>query len=389
MMSASINEIQKITDAQNLRGKRVFLSLGIDVPCKGDEVLDDFRLRMVLPTVLFLREQGAKVLIFGKRGSKKDESLKPIYTYFAKLLPLKFANDIDDVETQRSVATMVNSDVLLFENVRQYEGENKNDPVFAKKLSDFADIYVNESFPVSHREESSIVGVPQFLPSYAGIRFMEEVTELSRAFTPPHPFLFMVGGAKFDTKLPLLEKFFPLADHIFVGGALQNDFFRAHGYETGRSVVSEKEFDMKSMLHHPKLVLPVDVRVEREDKTTAIVKPKEVTKRDRIVDAGPETTEMLRAYAEQASYILWNGPLGFYEDGFKQQTEALAHVVAHAPCDAVIGGGDTLAAIATLGLEHTKKGLFLSTGGGAMLDFLSNGTLPGIEALVGRYQYVA
>ncbi len=381
------SEIPNIASIPHLGGKRVFLSLGIDVPCRGDEVLDDFRLRAVIPTILFLQDRGARVLIFGKRGSKKDESLQPICLYLQKLFPVTFVGSVDGEDTKRTVANMKEGDIVLFENIRQYDEESKNDPEFAKKLAAFADVYVNECFPVSHREEASIVGVPQFLPSYAGLRFMEEVHSLSKAFAPQHPFLFMIGGAKFETKLPLLTRFFPLADQVFVGGALQNDFFRAYGLEIGNSVVSEKEFDMRAILHHPKLLLPIDVEVEHEDKTTSIVKPEEVLKGDKIVDAGPATTEMLKKYIDDAKYIIWNGPLGYYEDGFEKQTKVLAELVAHASADAAIGGGDTLAAIAALGLENKNEKLFLSTGGGAMLDFLSNGTLPGIEALLGRYHY--
>ena len=387
MTTSLPDQIPAVSSALDLGGKRVFLNLGIDVPCRGEEVLDDFRLRMVIPTILFLRDRGARVLIFGKRGSNKDESLRPIHLYFQKLFPVQFLQGIDSYASRRVVPEMKEGEIVLFENIRGYDEETKNDPAFAKKLASLADIYVNECFPVSHREEASIVGVPQFLPSYAGIRFMEEVRALARAFNPPHPFLFIIGGAKFETKLPLLERFFPLADRVFVGGALQNDFFRAYGYEVGRSVVSEKKFDMSTMLHHSKLLLPVDVEVEHEDKTTAIVQPKEVTKGDRIVDAGPGTIEMLKKYMEEAKYIIWNGPLGFYEDGFDTQTKALALFIAKSSADTAIGGGDTLAALSSLKLSSARSNLFLSTGGGAMLDFLSNGTLPGIEALLGRYTY--
>lgn len=387
MTAIHLDKIPSITDAHDLRGKRVFLSLGIDVPCKGDEVLDDFRLHVVLPTLRYLREQGAKVLIFGKRGSKKDESLFPVYQYFLRQFPLTFVGSIDDGKTMETVSCMQDGDVILFENIRQYEGEMMNDKGFAKKLAGFADVYVNECFPVSHREEASIVGVPQFLPSYAGMRFMEEVRSLSRAFESAHPFLFMLGGAKFETKMPLLQKFFKLADHVFVGGALQNDFFRLKGYEIGTSVVSEEPVDLHDMLRDPKLLLPVDVEVEHKDKTVAIVKPEDVMKDDCIVDAGPASIEMLKKYIDESKFIIWNGPLGYYENGFEIQTKALAELVARGSAETIIGGGDTLAAIAALGLEKTKKALFLSTGGGAMLDFLADETLPGIEALLGRYIY--
>ncbi|TSC73761.1 MAG: Phosphoglycerate kinase [Parcubacteria group bacterium Gr01-1014_48] len=363
------------------------MSLGVDVPCKGDEVLDDFRLRAVLPTVQYLRREGARTLIFGKRGSKKEETLSPVYHYFLKQFPLTFVDSIDDQKTADALSHLEDGEMVLFENIRQYDGEITNDKEFAKKLARLADIYVNECFPVSHREEASIVGVPQFLPSYAGIRFMEEVRSLSRAFEPLHPFLFILGGAKFETKIPLLKKFFKLADHVFVGGALQNDFFRLKGYEIGRSVVSEKTIDLGDMLHDPKLLLPIDVEIEHEDKTTAVVKPMHVAKEDRIVDAGPASIKMLKKYIDKSKFIIWNGPLGYYEDGFEAQTKAFAELVNTSSAEVIIGGGDTLAAIAALGLGSRNSKLFLSTGGGAMLDFLARETLPGIEALVERYHY--
>lgn len=372
---------------ENLAGKKVFLRLGIDVPVAGNVITDDFRLRAVLPTLIFLRDAGARVLIVGKCGRDKEETLRPVHEYLLKKFPVTFVPDILSDEATAVVAKMQDGEVLLFENIRKYDEETNNDPLFARTLAALADLYVNESFSVSHREEASIVGVPQFLPSFAGMRFMEEVRVLSQAFEPPHPFLFIIGGAKFETKLPLLKKFIDSADHVFVGGALQNDFFKALGYEIGRSLVSSEPVDLSHLLKREKILLPVDVLAQDESGVVSVKIPSAILAGDKIVDAGPETIRMLETYMTSARYILWNGPLGYYEDGFKDGTEGLAGSIARSGVSATLGGGDTLAAVQALNLSEKKHAIFLSTGGGAMLDFLAEETLPGIEALLGRYKY--
>lgn len=372
---------------KELAGKRIFLRLGVDVPVVHDAITDDFRLRAVMPTLDFLREVGAKTLVIGKCGREKHETLRPVHRYLSDRFPVAFADDIIGREAMDLVANMKNGDVILFENIRKYDEETKNDPLFARRLASLADVYVNESFSVSHREEASIVGVPQFIPGYVGIRFMEEVRELCEAFNPPHPFLFIIGGAKFETKMPLLRKFFETADTIFVGGALQNDFFKALGYEIGRSLVSPDPVDLSGLLRHEKILLPPDVVVQDEKGGRRIVAPVAVRKEDKIVDAGPETIRLLAGHVAQARLVLWNGPLGYYEDGFQEQTEALAKIIFESGVHAIFGGGDTLAAVEALHLEQKEHNIFLSTGGGAMLDFLATETLPGIEALLGRYPH--
>jgi phosphoglycerate kinase len=271
-----------------------------------------------------------------------------------------------------------NGECALLENLRFYHSEKDNDPTFAKELASLADIYVNDAFSVSHREHASTVGVPALLPSYAGFQLEKEIENLGRAFNPSHPFLFILGGAKFATKLPLLEKFMTIADMIFVGGALANDFFKAKGYEIGASRISEGDFNFSNYMDNPKLILPVDIR--NQDKVAKSAE--HIGKADKNLDVGPKTIALLKQKIEKAEFILWNGPLGLYEDGFTEGTLEVAMIISQATergAQTIVGGGDTLGAISSQGLKD--KYTFISTGGGAMLDFLSQGTLPGIKAL--------
>ena len=255
------------------------------------------------------------------------------------------------------------SDLVLLENLRQNKGEKENSEKFAKELSELGDIYVNDAFPVSHREHASIVGIPKFIPGFAGIQLIHEVEELSKAFYPKRPFLFILGGAKFDTKLPLLKKFAHIADNIFVGGALAHNFFVVLGKDIGDSLVSGGDYGLKELLNTGKIILPDDTIVE--DK--------------KIMDAGPITIENLKAKVASSNLILWNGPLGTYERGYTVATLKLAQIIADSGKESIIGGGDTISAVKELNLFD--KFTFVSTGGGAMLDFLATGTLPGIEAI--------
>jgi phosphoglycerate kinase len=233
-------------------------------------------------------------------------------------------------------------EIAIFENLRFWM-EKENDEDFAKKLADFADIYVNEAFPCSHRKHASIVGVPKFLPHFAGFRFLEEYQKLSEAFNPEHPFLFILGGLKFETKLPLVEKFLQIADNIFIGGAL--------GVKAKEMPISE----------NPKIIFPVgDIEA---------------------LDANNETLEMLAEKIKEARFVLWNGPLGNYEKSFTAGTVALSQMLEESSAKVILGGGDTLAVIKPEIKDKISSHGFISTAGGAMLDFLANGTLPGIEAL--------
>ena len=371
-----------IKDVENLRGKKVLLRLDLNVPVVEGSLRDDFRIKKSMATLNFLRENGARTIIISHLESTETKSLKPVYEHLSKFFTVAFFKDYFSEETKNAIDRMSEGDFILLENLRIYEGEEKNSEHFARHLVSLGEIYVNEAFSVSHRKHASIVGVPKFLPSYAGILFAEEVANLRSAFSPEHPFLFILGGAKFETKMPLIEKFLKLADFVFVGGALANDFFKEKGYETGLSVLSPKKFDLEKMLNSGKLLLPADV-VVKNNQGVFIKRPSQVLKEDKILDDGPGTISMLEKKLSQSKFVLWNGPLGDYEKGFKEGTIELARAIARSKAKSIIGGGDTLAVVSKMNLEG--KFSFISTGGGAMLDFLANETLPGIEALEGSF----
>ena len=242
-----------------------------------------------------------------------------------------------------------------------------------------ADMFVNDAFSVSHRAHASVVGVSKYLPNYAGLQLEAEIKNLGGVLTKPaHPFLFILGGAKFETKLPLIKKFLKTADAVFITGALANNFFKTAGYEVGTSLVEEKDFGFKAMLKNKKLLLPIDVTTlsgsEHVIKTLANVLPN-----DKIMDIGPESVKLLKPIIADAKLVLWNGPTGAYEHGFDKQTKAILKLLANAKAKTIIGGGDTVEMVNELKLED--KFAFVSTGGGATLEFLAKGTLPGIKVL--------
>lgn len=371
--------MKTLTQAGDVTGKRVLVRCSLNVPVANNLVRDDFRLTKVLPTIEYLREHGAKVLILGHIGRDDKDTLLPVYEYLEEKFPLTFLQHIDGNETEIFLKTMKNGDVVLFENVRGGgDREEDNDAAFAKLLASYADLYVNEAFGASHRHHASIVSVPKHIPGYMGLQFEKELEELTHALNPEHPFLFILGGAKFETKLPLIEKFLTIADKVFVGGALANDLFKAKGYEVGKSLVSDSSIDCDVLCNAENIILPIDVKVIRAGKVLTIT-PDKVEEEDTIVDAGPDTVDLLGEEAKKAAFILWNGPLGNYEAGFQIGTTDLATHIAKSNAESIVGGGDTLATLQELDIHDQFS--FVSTGGGAMLQFLADETLPGIEAL--------
>ncbi|MBI3888409.1 phosphoglycerate kinase [Candidatus Nomurabacteria bacterium] len=338
--------MRDIKQIKNLKGKTVLLRVDFNVPVKNGRVQDDFRIRAALPTINFILKGGAKIILLTHLGKDGKASLSPIIKRF-------FA-----------VSKISKNKITFFENLRKFPGEIKNDQSFAKKLSSMGDVYVNDAFSVSHREHASIVSVPKYLPSFAGFQLTREVENLSQVFEKPkHPFLFILGGAKFSTKMPLIKKYLKLADSVFVGGALADDFLKAQGYDVGKSLVDNTNYGIAEILKSKKLILPIDF----------------VIKNKAIIDIGEETIKNLIPIIKKAKLILWNGPLGKYEDGGAVATKKILKLVAESKAESIIGGGDTVNLISKMKMEN--KFSFVSTGGGATLDFLVKGTLPGIKAL--------
>jgi len=369
-----------LRDIKNLNGVKVLVCVDFNVPIENGKIMDNFRLRKIIPTILYLKERKAKIILIGHiETPKENPTLEPVVKYLDNHdIQCSFIKNYRNA--YETIEKMNGGDTVVLENIRQYPEEKQNDTNFAKELASLADIYVNEAFSVSHRNHVSVSAITNFLPSYAGLLFEKEVENLSMAFKPVHPFLFILGGAKFETKLPLIEKFINIADRIFIGGALSNNFFREKGMEVGRSVVSPMDFNLSRFFNNNKLFFPIDAIISSNKEV--IRKVTNIKPQDVMYDAGPDTVQVLEREISQAKHILWNGPLGIYEKGFKEPTQSIAKAIANATTNgakSILGGGDTLATLADLGLE--REFTFISTGGGAMLEYLAKGTLPGVEAL--------
>lgn len=371
--------LPSIKNIKDLKGKRVVLRASLNAPVLNGQVTETFRLEQAVETIEFLKEAGAKVIVIAHIGRKEDESLKPVYEALSLLTSLKWGGKIS--EANEKVATLENGEVILLENLRQDSREVDNDDSLAKELASFGDIYVNDAFSDSHREHASVVGIPKYLPSYLGFSFLREHDALLKVMEPNHPAVFILGGAKFDTKLPLVTRYAKIYDKIFIGGALVHDILKAQGYEIGKSLVSDIDLKGNPILELENLTVPSDVVVtdgtKRREVGVLAVLPEEF-----IYDAGPQTLKELEQLIRGAKTILWNGPLGNFEKGFSFGTETLARMVSASNAYSVVGGGDTIAAIRSLGLQNRFG--FLSTAGGAMLVFLETGTLPAIEAVTNR-----
>ena len=362
---------------KDLLDKKVLVRVDFNVPMKGSKIAESFRIDQSLSTLNYLLSNGARVILMSHFGDDGAKSLAPVAKYLNKFFSTKLVKEIDDKNIEKYLSA---GQVVLLENIRRYEGEKKNDPVFAKKLASLVDIYVNEAFSVSHRAHASVSAITKYLPSYAGLLFAKEFKNLSLALKPKKPFVVILGGIKFQTKIPLLKKFLKTADQIFIAGALANSFLKAQGVDVGNSVVDNDVSYIKPFLKYVKkpvrpngrIILPVDT-----------IK----NKKDQIVDLGPESIKQISQAVKSAKFIIWNGPIGWFEVGAKKGTLEVAQIIAKA-CPAksrrsggfsLVGGGDTLSAIRELKL--IDKFGFVSTAGGAMLDFLASGTLPGIKAL--------
>jgi phosphoglycerate kinase len=375
-----MNELPLITTCPDVSGKRVLVRLDLNVPLFEGKIRDPFRIEKSLATVNYLRDAGARVVIMSHIGKGKPmDTLAPVADYLNTKFPTIFLSDLMGSDNVARTRQLQGGDVALLENLRHSEGEEANDPAFASYLATLGDIYVNDAFPVSHRAHASVVGVVPHLPHYAGLQMAEEVKRLAVAFTPERPFLFILGGAKISTKMPLLKKFIGIADNVFIGGAITNNVLKAKGYEIGTSVIDASELGgLDELIANERLVTPRDVVVKNASGKEARVVG-EVHKDDMIVDVGSETIAGLSEIVSSAKLIVWNGPLGFYEEGFTGGTKMLLNLIANSSATSIIGGGDTVALIDELGM--IDKFSFVSTGGGAMLDYLASETLPGIQAL--------
>ncbi|HET9946593.1 MAG TPA: phosphoglycerate kinase [Patescibacteria group bacterium] len=388
--------ISNIEDHE-IKNKTVLLRADFNVSLAGNKITDDTRITQVLPTINLLLQNNNKIIIISHLGRPegRDEkfSLSPVRARLQKYLPgfqVKLVDDFLSEKGKEMLAKQTHNQILLLENIRFYEGEQKNDASFAKQLALLGDVYVNDGFGVSHRNDASVVGIPKYLPHFAGLLMKKEIQAISSVLeNPQKPFVAIIGGAKTETKIPLLYKLVEIADSVLLGGIIANTFLHHNGVSLGKSLYDkglEKEVShiiSHAKTHHTRLFLPLDARCATSltDTQTVLSSINSIDSKQTMFDIGPETEAVWGSSIAQAATIVWNGPVGYIENpAFSQGTEFLYYSIAqNDKAYSVVGGGDTLAALSHE--EHLGKISHISTGGGAMLEFIENGTLPGIEAL--------
>ncbi len=369
--------IKSVKKIGNIKNRTVILRADFNVPVKDGKVTDAFRIEKTLPTVDFLLSKGAKIVILAHM--EKNGSLAPVAQYLAKKKYKGYLEKSNNPEVIRdSVNNLCSGEILLVENIRRFEGEEKNDKSFSVFLASLGDIYVNDAFSVSHRKHSSIIGIPKYLPGFAGLQMEKEITMLSKVLKPKHPFFFILGGAKFETKLPLLKNYLEKADAVFVGGALANTLLYKRGFNIGNSLTEKDAKVSSTIVKNPKLLLPMDVTVLRGKKILDLA-VEEVGNKDYIIDTGTETLTRIKSLVDNAKLIVWNGPLSKSGANNDAGTVELLKLLAKAKGEVIIGGGDTGEIVHKMKMQNNFT--FVSTGGGATLDFLAEGSLPGIKAL--------
>ena len=383
-------------------GKKVLLRCDFNVPQNKEtgEITSDKRIKAALPTIKYLLDNGAAVIACSHLGKPKGEwkpklSLAPVAEHLSKLLdrPVIFANDIIGEDAKAKAAALKPGEIMLLQNLRYDIREEKNDPEFAKELASLADIYVSDAFGTVHRAHASTAGVAAYLPAYAGLLVLKELSVMGKALEEPaRPFVAVLGGAKVSDKIGVINNLLSKADTIIIGGGMAYTFIKAMGYEIGKSLLEEDKLDYaRSMIEkakekNVKLLLPVDTAVGSEfapDCERKVVKVSEIPADWMGMDIGPETIKLFSDAVKSAATVVGNGPMGVFElDAFAQGTEAMAKALAESGAVTIVGGGDSAAAVEKLG--YADKMTHISTGGGASLEFLEGLELPGVACLMNK-----
>ena len=381
----------------DLKGKRVLIRVDFNVPLKDGVVTDNTRIKAALPTIKYILDNGASLVVMTHLGRPKGQknpaySLAPVAKEFEKLLGSKvtLASDVIGPEVKKEVEALKPGEVLLLENVRFYAEEEKNDEAFAKELASYGDIYCNDAFGTAHRAHASTEGVSHYLPSYAGFLIEKEVKFMAPILeNPEKPLVAIIGGSKVSSKITVLESLVRTCDTIVIGGGMAYTFLKVQGHEIGKSLVEDdyletaKNFLAKAAEKGVKVILPVDhVAAAAFDENAEPVAVDSVDIPDDLMgmDIGPKTTAAIVEAVKDAKSVVWNGPMGVFEfAAFAKGTEEVAKALAASDATTVVGGGDSVAAINKFGLADRIS--HVSTGGGASLEFLEGKELPGIKAL--------
>ena len=385
---------KKMVTDLDVEGKKVIVRVDFNVPIKDGKISDDTRITAALPTINYLLDHGASVILMSHLGRPKTKedlqfSLKPVAEHLATLInaPVKFASDCRGEIAQAASAELKPGEILVLENTRFYPEESKNDVEMSKDLASLADLYVNDAFGSAHRAHSSTAGIADYLPAAAGFLMEKEIKYLGNAIADPvRPFVAILGGAKISDKIGVIENLLKTADNILIGGGMANTFLKAQGYEMADSLVEAEVLDTaKDLLSraNDKIILPVDMVLgnafdaEAEMKTIPVA---DVPAGWRVLDVGPLTVQLFGDVIMDAGTVVWNGPMGVFEfPRFAQGTYGVARAVANSQAVSIIGGGDSVSAINQSGLS--EKITHISTGGGASLEMLEGLELPGLAVL--------
>lgn len=381
----------------DLKGKKVFCRVDFNVPIINGEISDDTRIVAALPTIKYLIDQGAKVILASHLGRPKgqvneDLRLDPVAKHLSNLLnqTVTKTDDVYSDEVVEAVNQLNEGDILLLENVRFHPGEEKNDAELAKQFASLADIYVNDAFGTSHRAHASTEGVAQYLTAVSGFLLEKELDVLGKALeNPDRPFTAIIGGAKVKDKIGVIENLLDKVDHLLIGGGLSYTFIKAQGYEIGESLLEVDKIDLaKDFINKAKekgvqLHLPIDAVVAdrfAEDANTKVVSIDQIPSDWQALDIGPKTVEHFSQIVSESKLIVWNGPMGVFEyDAFSNGTKGVAEALAKTEGYTVIGGGDSASAVEKFNLADQMD--HISTGGGASLEFMEGKVLPGVAAL--------
>lgn len=392
--------MQKMTVRDvDVNGKRVFVRADLNVPLDKatSAVTDDSRIRASLPTIQYLIEHNAKVIVashLGRPDGKVVENLRldPVAKRMSELIgkPVKKLNDCIGPEVKSEIDSMKPGDVVLLENLRFHAEEEANDPAFAKTLAGLADVFVNDAFGTAHRAHASTAGIAYYIPAVAGFLLEKEIDYMGKALTnPERPFAAIIGGAKVSTKISVLDNLLGKVDLLLIGGGMANTFLKAQGLEIGKSLVEDDKVDVarnlltKAKDQGVKVLLPVDVVVGDKfaaDAQAKVVPVDQAPPDWMIMDIGPRTIELFRTALQDCKTVIWNGPMGVFEfDKFAQGTREIAAILARLNATTIVGGGESVAAVEQMG--YADKMTHVSTGGGASLEYLEGKTLPGVAAL--------